>query len=128
MRDDCLTVHVPMTFRRRGGRKLIVAPDGSLMSAATPRFNVDNVLVKALARGFRWRKLLDNGTYSTIKEIAAKERVDRSYIAEVLRLTLLAPDMVEMILDGRQPPGWQLRRFRKSFPLEWQAQRDALRG
>ena len=65
-----------MTFRRRGGRKLIVAPDGSLMSAATPRFNVDNVLVKALARGFRWRKLLDDGTYSTIKEIAAKEKID----------------------------------------------------
>ena len=74
MREDALTVHVPMAFRRRGGRKLIVAPDGSAMPAAPPRFNVDNVLVKALARGFRWRKLLDNGTYSTIKEIAAKER------------------------------------------------------
>ena len=72
--DDALTVHVPMTFRRRGGRKIIVAPDGTTMSAAAPRFNVDNVLVKALARGFRWRKLLDDGTYSTIKEIAAKER------------------------------------------------------
>jgi hypothetical protein len=109
-------------------RKLIVAPDGSAIPAAPPRFNVDNVLVKALARGYRWRKLLDNGTYSTIKEIAAKERVDVSYIAEVLRLTLLAPDLVQIILDGRQPPGWQLRRFRKRFPLEWQAQRHALRG
>src|SRR5438477_4784260 len=117
MRDDCLTVHVPITFKRRGGRKLIVAPDGSLMSAASPRFNVDNVLVKALARGYRWRKLLDNGTYCTIKEIAAKERVDVSYIAEVLRLTLLAPDVVEIILHGRQAPGWQLRRFRNSFPV-----------
>ena len=96
------------------------------MPAAPPRFNVDNVLVKALARGFRWRKLLDDGTYSTIKEIAAKERIDASYVADVLRLTLLAPDIVEMILDGRQPPGWQLHRLRKSFPLEWQAQRDAL--
>src|SRR3954454_10123350 len=121
MRDDYLTVHVPMTFQRRGGRKLIVAPDGSLMSAATPRFNVDNVLVKALARGYRWRKLLDNGTCSTIKEIAAKERGDVSYIADVLRLTLLAPDVVELILDGRQPPGWQLHRLRKSFPDDWQA-------
>src|SRR6478735_3269172 len=99
MREDALTVHIPMAFRRRGGRKLIVAPDGSLMSVASPRFNVDNVLVKALARGFRWRKLLDDGTYSTIKEIAAKEQVDVSYIAEVLRLTLLAPDLVQIILD-----------------------------
>ena len=126
MRDDCLTVHVPMTFQRRGGRKLIVAPDGSPMPATSPRFNVDNVLVKALARGFRWRKLLDNGTYNTIKELAAKERNDPSYVADVLRLTLLAPDLVEMILDGRQPPGWQLHRLRKSFPIEWKAQREAL--
>src|SRR3954467_12047898 len=110
MRDDYLTVHVPMTFQRRGGRKLIVAPDGSLMSAATPRFNVDNVLVKALARGFRWRKLLDEGSYSTIKELAVKERTDRSYVADVIRLTLLAPDLIEMILDGQQPPALQLRR------------------
>jgi hypothetical protein len=123
MRDDCLTVHVPMAFRRRGGRKLMVAPDGSLMSAATPRFKMDKVLVKALARGFRWRKLLDKGTYSTIKEVAAKERTDASYVADVLRLTLLAPDLVEMILDGRQPPGWQLHRLRKPFPLDWQTQR-----
>src|SRR4051795_13066217 len=113
MRDDCLTVHVPMTFQRRGGRKLIVAPDGTAVSAATPRFNVNNVLVKALARGFRWRKLLDNGTYSTIKELAIKEKTDASYVADVLRLTLLAPDVVELILDGRQPPGWQLHQLRK---------------
>lgn len=127
MRDDGLTVHVPMTFRRRGGRKIIVAPDGSAIAAAAPRSNMDNVLVKALARGFRWRKLLDNGTYSTIKELAAKERGDVTYIAEVLRLTLLAPDLVEIILDGRQPSEWQLRRFRKTFPIEWQAQRDTFR-
>jgi hypothetical protein len=128
MREDAFTVHVPMAFRRRGGRKLIVAPDGSLMAAATPRFNVDNVLIKAIARGFRWRKLLDYGTYATIKEIAVKERIDAAYVADLLRLTLLAPDVVETILDGRQPPSWQLRRLRKPFPPDWQAQRNALRN
>ena len=61
MGEDALTVHVPMAFRRRGGRKLIVAPDGIAIPAAPPRFNVDNVLVKALACGFRWQKLLDCG-------------------------------------------------------------------
>src|SRR3954452_18480200 len=122
MRDDYLTVHVPMTFQRRGGRKLIVAPDGILISAATPRFNVDNVLVKALARGFRWRQLLDGGTYSTIKEIAGKENIDASYVGDVLRLNLLAPDIVEMILDGRQPPGLQFEKLRKSLPLVWKEQ------
>src|SRR5579871_1698246 len=116
MRDDILTVDVPMTFRRRGGRKIIVAPDGTAMPAAAPRLQIDHALTKALARGFRWRKLLDNGTYGTIKDLAVKEGVDVTYVAEVLRLTLLAPDVVETILNGQQPAGWQLRRFRKSLP------------
>ena len=63
----------------------------------------------------------------TINDIAAHEKIDRSYVAEVLRLTLLAPDIVQMILDGRQPRGWQLHQFRRSFPYEWEAQRAALR-
>jgi hypothetical protein len=122
---ETLTVRIPMTFRKRGGRKVIVVPDGSALTTRR-RPSVDSVLLKALARAFRWRTLLDRGTYSTIKEIAAKERNDASYIADVLRLTLLAPDVVEIILDGRQPPEWQLHRLRKPFPLEWQAQREAL--
>ena len=126
MRDDSLTVHVPMKFQRRGGRKLIVAPDGTAMSAIAPRFDVDNVLVKALARGFRWRKLLDCGTYSTINEIAAKEKIDPSYVGDVLRLMLLAPDIIEMILDGRQPRGLQFEQLRKSLPREWRAQRNVI--
>jgi hypothetical protein len=126
--SETFTVHVPMAFRRRGGRKLIVASDGSAMSAIAPRFNIDDVLVKALARAFRWQRLLDGGIYSTIKEIATKEKVDPTYIGDVLRLTLLAPDIIEMILDGRQPPGLQFEQFRKSFPLEWQLQRDVTMG
>jgi hypothetical protein len=124
--SDTFTVHVPMAFQRRGGRKLIVAPDGTAMSANPPRNNIDNVLVKALARAFRWQKLLDAGAYCTIKEIATKEKVDASYVGDVLRLTLLAPDIIEMILDGRQPPALQFERLRKSFPLEWKTQRDGM--
>jgi hypothetical protein len=96
------------------------------MPAIPPRFSIDNVLVKALARAFRWQKLLDDGTYSTIKEIATKEKIDPSYVGEVLRLTLLAPDIIEMILDGRQPPMLQFDQLRGSFPLDWGAQRSAL--
>lgn len=125
MSDETFTVHIPMTFTRRGGRKIIVAPNGTV-PAGSRRFQVDSVLVKALARGFRWRRLLDDGTYATIKEIAAKERIDCSYVADVLRLTLLAPDIVETILNGRQPQGWQLQHFRRTFPLAWQAQREQL--
>jgi hypothetical protein len=125
---ETLTIHIPMTFRRRGGRKLIVAPNGTAMTAAPQRPNVDNVLLKAIVRAFRWQKLLDQETCSSIKDIAAKENIDASYVGDVLRLTLLAPDIVEIILDGRQPPPLHFEALRKSLPLVWEEQRKAIRG
>ena len=65
-------------------------------------------MIKAMARGFRWRRLLENGSYSTIKELAVAEKINASYLCRVLRLTLLAPEIVEAILDGRQPEGMTL--------------------
>ena len=124
--SDTFMIHVPITFRRRGGRKLIVAPDGSSIPALAPRSNIDNVLVKALARAFRWQKLLDEGTCATIKEIADKEKIDRSYVGDVLRANLLAPDIIEAILDGRQSPSFQFENLRKSLPSEWQRQRGMI--
>jgi hypothetical protein len=124
---DVVTVHVPMTFRRRGGRKVIVTPDGSAMPAVPTRIQIDNVLLKALARAVRWQRLLDQGVCSTIKEIASREKIDPSYVGDVLRLTLLAPDIIEMILDGRQPPTLQFEALRKSLPLLWEEQRKAVR-
>jgi hypothetical protein len=59
-------------------------------------------MVKALARGFRWRKMLETGAVATVTEIATKERINESYVGRVLRLTLLAPEIVEAILDGPQ--------------------------
>ena len=125
---ETLTIHVPMSFRRRGGRKLIVTPDGSAMSALPSRAQIDNVLLKALARAVRWQRLLDQGVCNTIKEIASREKIDPSYVGDVLRLTLLAPDIIEMILDGRQPPALQFEALRKSLPLVWEEQRKAIRG
>ena len=119
-------MHVLMTFRRRGGRKLIVSPDGTVLTAAAARPVIDGTLLKAVARAFRWRKLLDAGVYGSIKEIAAKEKIDPSYVGDVLRLTLLAPDIIEMILDGRQPPALQFESLRKSLPLLWDEQRSAI--
>jgi hypothetical protein len=124
---DVVIVHVPMTFRRRGGRKLIVAPDGRAMTVNPSPTQIDNVLLKALARAVRWQRLLDQGTCGTIKEIASREKIDPSYVGDVLRLTLLAPDIVEMILDGRQPPTLQFEPLRKSLPLLWEEQRKAIR-
>jgi hypothetical protein len=125
---DTFTVYIPMTFRKRGGRKLIVAPDGTILTPAPARPEIDGALLKAVARAFRWRKLLDAGVYGSIKEIAAKEKIDPSYVGDVLRLTLLAPDIIEAILDRRQPPTLQFEALRKSFPLMWDEQRRAIRG
>ena len=126
--SETLTVHIPLTFRWRGGRKLIVAPDGTAMTPARQRPNIDTVLLKALVRAFRWQRLLAEGTCSTIKDIAAKENIDPSYVGDVLRLTLLAPDIIEMILDGRQPPALQFETLRKSLPVLWEEQRKAIRA
>lgn len=121
---DTVTVRVPMTFRRRGGRKQVIAPNGA-PTWAPPAPRVDSTLVKALARAFRWRKLLETGAYATVEEIAAAEKINSSYVSRVLRLTLLAPNIVETILDGRQGPEITLARLMKPFPVEWDHQRPS---
>ena len=117
-----LTVRVPMTFKMRGGRKLVISPDG-VPSWAEPRARIDNTMVKALARAFRWRKLIERGITVTVAEIATAEKINPSYVSRVLRLTLLAPDIIEMILDGRQPADLTLAKLMEPFPGTWAAQR-----
>jgi hypothetical protein len=116
-----LTVHVPLTLCRRGGRKLVVCPEGVISIARGPR--IDNALVKALARAYRWQRLLEDGTYASVAEIAKAEQINDSYVSRLLRLTLLAPDIVERILDGRQPQGLQVEARLKPMPIEWVKQR-----
>src|SRR4051794_33478315 len=83
-------------------------------------------MVKAMARAFRWKCLLDDRRYASISEIAAAEKIDRGYVGSILRLTLLAPDIVEAILDGRQPVDLGLPRLLEPWPLEWSEQRLVL--
>jgi hypothetical protein len=81
-------------------------------------------MVKAIARAFRWRDMLESGEYATIREIATAEKINETYVGRVLRLTLLAPDIVEAILNGRQPKGLQLDGLMRRFPVGWTAQRS----
>ena len=118
MTDQTVTVTVPFAIRKRGGRTLVITPDG-VTSAPAPRTRVDSALLKALARGFRWRKLLEKGDFSTIEEIADAENINPSYISRVLRLTLLTPEIVEAILAGTQPAGLTRAKVMKPFPLTW---------
>jgi hypothetical protein len=116
---DSITVHIPLTFRKRGGRKRVVTPDGAEWA---PRPRVDNAMVKALARAFRWRKMLDAGVHATLEDLARAKGVHATYVSRLVRITLLAPDIVEAILDGRQPAELKLDDLVGEFPLEWKAQ------
>ena len=122
----CITVRVPMTICRRGGRKLVVAPDGTA-DWAPQRVRVDSALIKALARAHRWQRMLDDGRYGSVSELAVAEKLDRSYLSRILMFTLLAPDIVEAIMDGRQPAELGVHVLRDGFPVEWGKQRSALR-
>ena len=124
-RDErTMTVHVPLTIRRRGGRKLVLAPDGAQVATAPVTRHIDNAMVKALARAFRWRHLLESGTYGTIDEIAKAEKINPSYVSRVLRMTLLAPETVEAIVEGRQGETVTLAQVMEPFPIEWEAQQQ----
>jgi hypothetical protein len=122
-----LTVRVPLTIRQRGGRKFVVTQEGG-DNLPTPRARVDSALVKALARAHRWKRMLESGRYASISEMAAAERIDRGYLGRILQLTLLAPDIVEAILGGRQPATLGLPVLMEPFSAVWEQQRAALGG
>ena len=115
---ETITVHVPFRLVKRGGRKEMILPPSSTVSA-----KIDGTLVKALARAFRWKRMLDSGEFTTIAELADSEGIAISYLTRVLRLTLLAPQAVETILDGRQTPDVTLAVLLEPFPDVWASQR-----
>jgi hypothetical protein len=117
-----LVVRIPMRFQRRGGRKRIVAPDGSEIAPAT-KPQPDGTLVKALARAWRWQKLLDSGVCTSVTEIAEAERIGKSYVSRILRLALLAPDIVEVILAGTTDQALMLEQLERPLPASWAEQR-----
>lgn len=119
---DTVTVNVPFRVVKRGGRKEMRLPDG----ATAPRRS-DNTLVKALARAFRWKRMIESGEFATISELAEHERMAPSYMTRVMRLTLLAPEIVEAILDGKQGPEVTLKRLLEPFPAEWANQLEYFR-
>jgi hypothetical protein len=105
-----LVVRIPLRFQR------------AIVPSSKPE--PDGTLVKALARAWRWQRLLESEEYGTLAELAAAERISRSYVCRVLGLTLLAPDIVERILDGWPTAG--LAQFLKPFRIEWERQRQRL--
>jgi hypothetical protein len=124
-----VTVVVPMTVRCRGGRKQIIGPDGAplrVSSDGVEETRGDPVLVKALARAFRWRRLLEEGRYGSIRELAKAEGVDRNYVGRLLNLTLLAPEVVVAVLEGRRDFDARTLRADTSFSDAWGEQTRVL--
>ena len=119
---ETITIHVPFRIVKRGGRKEMQRPSGT-----QARGRPDDTLIKALARAFRWKRMLDNGDFATVAELAEREGIAPSYMTRVLRLTLLAPDIVEAILDGKHGPAVTLVRLMEPLSLEWAAQSSSLR-
>jgi hypothetical protein len=114
---ETVTLHVPFRVVKRGGRKEMHLPEGTTQPRRT-----DHTLVKALARAFRWKRMLESGAFATIAELAEHEGIAFTYMARVLRLTLLSPKILEAILDGEQGPEVTLGRLLEPFPVEWAAQ------
>jgi hypothetical protein len=120
-----ITVRVPLAIRHRPGRKTVVTPMTDGIAPATTR--ADPALVKALARAFRYQRMLDEGRYANITEMAVAERLERGYLSSLLRLTLLAPDIVTAILEGRQPECMTLTMLMRPSPVCWKQQWPGLR-
>jgi len=121
-----LQVHIPMLIRRMRGRKMVIAPealDGQIPGAAEP---IQVAIIQALARAFSWAEILESGQVKSISELARNLEVDGSYVSRILRLTTLAPDIVEAIINGEEPDGLSLAKLTKPFPEEWRQQRSLL--
>ena len=116
--SNTIALRVPFHVVKRGGRKEVRLPEGVRIPC-----RMDDTLIKALARAFRWKRMLDSGEFTTITELAKHEKIAPSYMTRVIRLTLLAPDIIEAILDGRQGPKVTMKRLLDPFPADWEQQR-----
>jgi hypothetical protein len=121
-----ITVHIPVTFRQRAGRKQILTPSGSAPWSPAPR--VDGALLKAIVRAYRWREMIESGEYESAAELAKAEKVNDSYLSRILRLTLLSPEIVEAIVAGQPPPTLQVDDLLRPLPARWQQQKSRLYG
>ena len=114
---DTVTIHVPFRLVKRGGRKEMQLPEG----ASTPR-RPDDALVKALARAFRWKRMLESGEFASISELAEKEGIAFTYMARLMRLSLLSPKLVDAVMEGHQPANITLANLMDPFPADWKEQ------
>ena len=78
----------------------------------------------AVARAYRWQAMLDSGEVASLGDLAIQVGMDKSYLGKILRFTLLAPDIVEAILEGKEPVGMSMTRLLGSIPALWEEQQQ----
>lgn len=115
-----ISVRIPMKMKKRGGRKEITVPTGLDGVIDTGH---DNAFAIAIARAYCWLEMLESGKYSSIREMAEALGICATYMTRILRFTLLAPDIVEAILDGNEPDGFSQNKLVGAIPADWDAQR-----
>jgi hypothetical protein len=116
-----ISVHIPITLRHQGGRKQVVTPADA--APWIPRAaRIDSTLVKAIVRAHRWRDMLESGRHATVRDLAKAESINESYLSRILRLTLLAPTIIQAILEGRQSADLELERLLGPVSFDWQQQ------
>jgi len=120
-----MDVHIPIRLKRRGGRKLIVTPDGSTIAPVPAALRIpDTPLIKAMLKAWRWQKDLESGIVQSMEEIAERYKVDKAGVSRLMRLNFLAPDLKLAILEGIQPKTMLLQDLlRKEWPTNWEEQR-----
>ena len=120
--NDVISMKIPITIKRYRGKVWLMAPEQPTRSATTkPQANES--LIKALASAYHWQHLLDSKRFSMLKELIEHYQLNSSYASRILRLNLLAPDIKQAILEGKQPLSLSLRALLSPFPLLWEAQR-----
>ncbi|MCZ6806322.1 MAG: hypothetical protein O7F08_05170 [Deltaproteobacteria bacterium] len=119
---DAVVIRIPMQLKSRRGRKEIIVPEGLGGRSKSP---TQEPLLTALARAFYWQELIDSGRYQSVTELAEALGGDRSYVGRIMRLALLAPDIVEAIVGGEEPSGLSLEKLLKGIPIVWAKQRES---
>jgi len=127
---DAVVVHIPARFRRRNGRCMILTDGKPIAASSTQRdtsgSGANRTLIEAIAKAHRWQEQIESGEYSSLEDLARAVGVDRTYVGRMLRLTSLAPDLIEAILRGDEPDGLSLEKLRKNLPVRWEEQREKL--
>ena len=124
--SQCVTM-IPLKIRRRHNKKILMPTSGSATSMTSG--GLDIPMVKTLGKAFYWQRLLDEGKYATTSDLARTLNLETGWVAEVLRMANLAPEIVEAILEGRQPRHLNLHTIRgrnTALPREWEEQKKSL--